>query len=142
MREWWQANPTDFTRVFGIYSRALDRGGYIFNDCDPLANFARRAVDVTADPHILREAVRGLAMLGYNHTRWYVRDVTVALLQQIRGDADAASALEGLQIAGPSAAHWTAGRTLLGALHPILRAGIPEIGQPRDPTAPPQGMWP
>ena len=139
-RAWWDTNPANFTHVFGVFGRALDRF-YRWDDCDLLANFARQAVNVTGDQHILREAVRGLAVLGSNHNRWYVRDVTVAILQRIRDDADATSALEGLRIAGPAAAQWTAGHMLLGTLHPILHTGIPQISPPpTDGTALQQGM--
>jgi hypothetical protein len=34
----------------------------------------------TRDRDILRDAIRGLALLGYKHNRWHVRDVAVAIL--------------------------------------------------------------
>jgi hypothetical protein len=142
MQTWWEANPANFTHVFRVFARALERG-FAFADCDPLANFASRAVAITQDRDILREAIRGLALLGSNHNRWHVRDVAVGILQGIRDDAHAASALEGLEMAGPSAAEWTAGHMLLGTLHPILRTGIPQISPP-EPMAGaelPQGSW-
>ena len=62
-------------------------------------------------------------MLGYNHNRWYVRDVAVDILRGIRDGADAASALEGLQMAGVHRAQWAAGSAVIGTLHPVLSAG-------------------
>lgn len=124
---WWgQYDSAGFTRAFRLYADAL-QGGFAFHDCDPLADFARRAVEVTRDQVILREAVRGLAALGYNHNRWHVRDIAVGLLQSIREDGAAVSALEGLRMAGPRATEWTAGPAVAGTLHPILRAGIAQI---------------
>ena len=109
------------------YSPTHCSAGFAFNDCDPLADFARRAFEVTRDQVILREAIRGLAALGWNHNRWHVRDVAVGLLQSVREDDAAVSALEGLRMAGPRATEWTAGPAVAGTLHPILRVGIAQI---------------
>jgi hypothetical protein len=59
--------------------RACLRRGLVFADCDPVANFALVAVTVTRDQEILRVAVRGLALLGFNHNRRYVRDMAIRL---------------------------------------------------------------
>jgi hypothetical protein len=104
---WWRHHDSEgFTRAFRQFASALE-GGFAFQDCDPLADFARRAVEVTRDQVILREAIRGLAALGYNHNRWHVRDVAVGILQSIREDGAAVSALEGLRMA---ASHRVDGR--------------------------------
>jgi eukaryotic-like serine/threonine-protein kinase len=125
---WWgHFDAAGFTRAFKLYADALQGRGFGFQNCDPLADFARRAVDVTGDQLILREAIRGLAALGYNHNRWHVRDVTVGILQSIREDSAAVSALEGLRMAGAQATDWTAGPAVAATLHPILRAGIAQI---------------
>lgn len=76
---------------------------------------------------LLREAIRGLAALGRTHDRWHVRDIAVGILQSIRDDDAAVSALEGLRMAGRRATEWTAGPAVAGTLHPILRAGITQI---------------
>ena len=123
---WWRDfDPAGFTRAFQLFADALQRT-FEWDDCNPLADFARRAFEVTRDQVILREAVRGLAALGRNHDRWHVRDVAVGILQSIRDDEAAVSALEGLRMAGPRATEWTAGPAA-GTLHPILRAGIAQI---------------
>jgi hypothetical protein len=124
---WWHNyDAAGFSRAFQLFADALQRG-YDFKDCDPLADFARRAVEVTRDQVILREAIRGLAVLGWGHNRWHVRDVAVGILQSIRDDDAAVSALEGLRMAGPRATEWTAGPAVAVTLHPILRAGITQI---------------
>jgi hypothetical protein len=130
VQAWWEQNPGNFAHVFGVFTQALEHDGFSFPDCDPLADFARLAVRAARDQDILREAIRGLAHLGFNHNRWHVRDVAVEILQGIRDDADAASALEGLRMAGRRATEWTAGNAVLGTFHPILRAGIRQISQP------------
>jgi hypothetical protein len=89
-----------------------------------LAAFAQRAAARTRDTVILREAVRGLAILGYNHNRWYVRDVVVKMLQGIKNDEDAGAAIEGLRMAGRAAAEWTVGDTVIRTLPPALRGGL------------------
>lgn len=133
---WWgQYDSAGFIRAFRLFAEALQGSGFAFQDCDPLADFARRAVDVTRDHVILREAIRGLAALGYKHNRWHVRDVAVGILQSIRDDGAAVSALEGLRMAGPRATEWTAGSAVAGTLHPILRAGIAQILASRLETA-------
>ena len=125
---WWKHyDSAGFTRVFGLYADALQNAGFIFADCDPLADFARRAVEVTRDPVILRDAVRGLTALGYHHNRWHVRDVAVAILQSVREDAAAVSALQGLSMAGFAATGWTAGPAVAGTLHPLLRDGALKV---------------
>jgi eukaryotic-like serine/threonine-protein kinase len=136
VQEWWKANPANFTHAFGVFAQALEYL-FAFDNCDPLADFARLAVMVTRDRGILRDAIRGLALLGFNHNRWHVRDVAVEILQGIRSDSDASSALEGLRMAGSRATEWTAGYLVLGTLHPMLRAGIPQITQPPTPQKTP-----
>ena len=126
VQAWWQQGPDSFTHAFQIFATGLE-GGFVFEMCDPLADFARLVVTVTRDQVILREAIRGLALLGYNHNRWHVRDVAVEILQGIRDDTDAVSALEGLRMAGPRATEWTAGNAVIGTFHPTLRAGISQI---------------
>ncbi|MFD6425147.1 serine/threonine-protein kinase [Streptomyces sp. NPDC060198] len=120
---WWEQNPEGFTGVFQAFTNRLE-GAFDFGRCDALANFARRAVDVTNDPIILREAIRGLTHLGTYHNRWHVRDVAVAILQKIRTPEDAVAALEGLRMAGKSAAEWTVGSAVTRTLHPQLRTGL------------------
>lgn len=120
---WWDRDPAGFSRVFLAFTERLE-GNFAFSVCDGLADFARRAVAVTSDSVILREAIRGLTCLGRNHNRWHVRDVVVAILQGIRSDEDAGAAIEGLRMAGKDAAEWTAGDTVIRTLRPTLRAGL------------------
>ncbi len=120
---WWDGDPAGFTQTFLGFAERLE-GDFAFSACDALANFARRAVTVTRDTIILREAVRGLVCLGYHHNRWHVRDVVVAMLQGIRTDEDAGAAIEGLRMAGKDAAEWTVGDTVIRTLRPALRGGL------------------
>jgi tRNA A-37 threonylcarbamoyl transferase component Bud32 len=120
---WWDRDPAGFTRVFLGFTERMD-GSFDFGACDVFADFARCAVTATRDTVILREAVRGLACLGYNHNRWHVRDVVVAILQGIRNDEDAGAALEGLRMAGIDAARWTIGDTVIRTLQSQLRGGL------------------
>jgi hypothetical protein len=53
-----------------------------------------------------------------------VQDVTVAILQDISTEEDAATALEGLRMAGKEATEWTLGDTIVRTLHPVLRGGL------------------
>lgn len=129
---WWNRDPSGFTRVFEAFAERLC-GSFSFGDCDPLADFAARAVAETKDDVILREAIRGLASLGQYHNRWHVRDVAVAILQNIRTDEDAVAAVEGLRAADTGAVDWTVSETALRTLHPILRAGISSILDDEDP---------
>ena len=123
---WWKANPSAFKHAFQRFAESLDRG-FDFGRCDPLADVVRRVVDTVQDSEILRDAVCGLAGLGYANNRWHVRDVAVALLQSLRSPDEATNALEGLRMAGASATEWTLGESSVRTLHPTLRAGIPQI---------------
>jgi serine/threonine protein kinase len=120
---WWDRDPAGFTRIFLALAERLE-GNFAFGVCDPLADFARRAVTVCQDTVILREAVRGLACLGYHHNRWHVRDVVAGMLQGIRNDEDAGAAIEGLRMAGKDAAEWTIGDTVIRTLRSPLRGGL------------------
>lgn len=123
IRWWWERDGDAFTRVFGTFTKRLC-GSFEFGYCDGFADFARRAVKVTKDGLVLREAVHGLAHLGEYHHRWHVRDTAVSILQAIRTDEDAVAALEGLRAAGKNAATWTVSDTARRTLHPILRTGL------------------
>lgn len=123
---WWNHDRDELGRTFHAFAERLD-GSFDFSVCDPLANFAQRAVMVTGDQTILREAIRGLAALGSRHNRWHVRDVALGILQRILEDEDAVAALEGLKMAGRSATEWTAGESVMATLHPILRAGLDQF---------------
>jgi hypothetical protein len=120
---WWEHDPGAFERVFRTFAEHLD-GGFGFTTCDYLANFARRAVQATSSPVVLQEAITGLTWLGTNHNRWHVRDVVAAILQNITTAEDAATALEGLRVAGAGPVQWTLGDTVVRTLHPVLRGGL------------------
>lgn len=123
IRWWWEHDPEAFERVFRVFAELLD-GRFGFGTCDRLANYAQRAVSVTGSSVVLQEAITGLTLLGTQHNRWHVRDVVVAILQDIRTDEDAATALEGLRVAGVGPVDWTLGDTVVRTLNPVLRSGL------------------
>ena len=126
---WWKRDPAAFKRVFAAFAERLT-GAFDFVECDRLADFTRRAVQVTGDPDVLMNAAHGLCKLGEYHNRWHVRDVAIAILQGIRTDSDATAALEGLRAAGDDAVEWTVGTSAVRTLHPILRAGVATLLEP------------
>lgn len=126
VERWWENNPTTFTRIFQAFVQRLN-GNFGFSECDHLASFANRAVIVSQDLTILKEAVCGLAELGTHHNRWHVRDVAVAMLQRIRDTDEALAALEGLKEAETGTAEWTVGDSAVRTLHPVLRAGLADL---------------
>ena len=101
VQAWWQQGPDSFTHAFQVFATGLE-GGFVFGMCDPLADFARIVLTVTRDQVILREAIRGLALLGYNHNKWHVRDVAVEILQGISDDTDAVQRTRGSSDGGPT----------------------------------------
>ena len=137
--QWWRMNRDNFSRMFRLFTQGME-GVFPYSDCDPVADFAQRAVLVTQDMEILRDAICGLALLGFHHDRWHVRDVATWILQWIRIDAYAASALEGLQAAGAQAAEWATAYAVPGALHPILSAEISQMRQSPPPADIPAGI--
>jgi serine/threonine protein kinase len=125
---WWDRDPDGFTQTFLAFTEHLE-GNFPFARCDLFAGFARRAATVTRDTVILREAVRGLAVLGYHHNRWYVRDALVKMLQGIKNDEDTGAAIEGLRMAGRAAAEWAVGDTVIRTLPSTLRGGLAKFLQ-------------
>lgn len=123
---WWGQDPGQLERTMDVYTDLLD-GSFSFAMCDPLADFARRAVAATQSGRILMLVMVGLPRLGLNHGRWHVRDVAVAILQGIRSEEAAGMALEGLRLAGEDAIEWTIGDTAVRTFHPILRAGLSRL---------------
>ncbi len=124
VRRLWASDSEAFQRVFVRHCRYVAAAGFAFEYCDVLADFARRAAEQTCDVTVLRMAVRSLAELGYNHNRWYVRDVLTAVLQAIRDTEPAVAAIDGLREAGEAAVAFSVSEFTLRSLHPLLRSGI------------------
>jgi len=127
VRWMWTTNPTGFRAGYRRVSEWMRTRGFGFEYCDSIANNARMVVAVTADNDTLRSAVRGLLELGPSHNRWHVRDVLIALLQEIRGAEKATVALEAVQAGAPSHVAWTFHDFGLRSMHPVLRDGIKKI---------------
>lgn len=126
---WWGHDPGQLERTMSVYTDLLG-GSFSFSMCDPLADFARRAVAATQSGRILMQVMAGLPRLSLNHGRWHVRDVAVAILQSIRSEDAAGMALEGLRLAGGNAVDWTIGDTAVRTFHPVLRAGLGRLLAP------------
>ena len=124
VRKLWAMDSGAFRRVFQRHCQHVETTGFAFDYCDVLADFARRAVEQTADVAVLRFAVRSLAKLGSTHSRWYVRDVLTSVLQAIRETEEAVAATDALREAGEAAVDFSISDFSLRSLHPVLRSGI------------------
>ena len=124
VRKLWAMDSEAFRRVFQRHCQHVETTGFAFDYCDVLADFARRAVEQTADVAVLRFAVRSLAKLGSTHSRWYVRDVLTSVLQAIRETEQAVAATDALREAGQAAVDFSISDFSLRSLHPVLRSGI------------------
>ena len=124
VRQLWSRDTGAFCRVFQRHCGHVAHTSFDFGYCDVLADFAREAVEATADGAVLRAAVRSLAPLGEYHNRWHVRDVLTGILQRVRDTEAAVAAVEGLREAGTSAVAWSVTDFSLRSLHPLLRTEI------------------
>lgn len=124
IQQMWTRDPTAFRRVFEHHCDHVAEHGFAFEYCDVLADFSRRVAQDVEDTAMLRGAAQALAGLGYNHNRWHVRDVLVALLQTVRDDETAVAVAEGLRAAGETAVEWSVTDFSLRSLHPTLRSSI------------------
>lgn len=123
LKWWWGENPAGFLQLFRAFADHLGES-FAFDWCDSLADFVGVVVHSVDDAIVLREAVSGLTKLGANHNRWHVRDVLIGILQSIRTAEDAGAAMEGLRLAGTSAADWAVGGVVIRTFHPTLRSGL------------------
>jgi serine/threonine protein kinase len=129
IRYLWRIDDTSFRKIFGFFSSWLRRGKIALLLCDTFADFSRKTVNETNDPTILREATASLVEMGYNHNRWFVRDVVIAILQGTSGTEQALAALEGLRSTDIEALRWALGEFSLRSLPPILRRGAENLLQ-------------
>lgn len=120
----WSEDSGAFRRLFEHYSDHIAVGGFLFSDCDVLAEFSRCSVEETNDPGVIRSAAYSLAEMGYRHNRWHVRDVLTGMLQAIREDEPAAAAAEGLRAASRTAVEWSLTPFTRRSLHPTLRYAV------------------
>jgi serine/threonine protein kinase len=127
IRHLWTVDELAFRTIFRHYSTRVETGNFSFDYCDVLAEFARRAVNETADVDVLRDAIRSLVELGYRHNRWRVRDVVTTILQAIRETEPSLAATEALQAVSRDAAEWTLTDFSVRSLPPVLRAGIENL---------------
>ncbi|MFJ2810555.1 serine/threonine-protein kinase [Kitasatospora sp. NPDC087271] len=123
----WQTDSAAFVTIYENFCFCVSVSSFPFSHCDVIADFAKRAVQVTNEIEILRLTVNTLPELGRSHNRWHVRDVLTDLLQPIRDAATALVALEALQAADPNDVAWSINDFVQRSLHPLLRDGIKEI---------------
>lgn len=122
----WNRDRGAFRRLFERFTDYIKRTGFSFEYCDVLANFMRRAVDVTGDSSILRMAVAALAVLGPDHNRWHVRDVLVSVLQDVKSEEMSMAAIEGLRSVSRNQIAWSITDFTVRTLPPAIRIGIAE----------------
>jgi serine/threonine protein kinase len=121
----WTRDPAAFTRLIQRFSDHISSGaGFGFDYCDTIANFFKRVVSITRDPKILGLAVRALAVLGEAHNRWHVRDVLIAILQDVKAPDAAAEAVEALRSLDKGTVQWNITDFTIRTLAPAIRAGI------------------
>jgi hypothetical protein len=121
----WARDPAAFTRLIERLAYHVSEGtGFVFDYCDTIANFFKRLVSITGSSKMLGLAVRALAVLGYSHTRWHVRDVLIAILQDVKTPDAAAEAVEALRSLDQAIVQWNITDFTIRTLAPAIRAGI------------------
>jgi serine/threonine protein kinase len=144
IRHLWTTDQAAFRRIFTANSRHTEKASFGFAFCDVLADFSRRAVNETADPTVLRDAVRSLVELGHNHNRWHVRDVVTTILQAVRDAEQAQAAIDALRTADLDAVEWTLSEFSVRSLPPALRSAVKGLLEPPGGASPdqPDTDWP
>ena len=120
----WGNDPGTFRRVYLRFTDYIKRGAFSFEYCDVLADFTRRTVEVTKDSSVLRMSVAALAVMGPYHNRWHVRDVLIAMLQDVKSEELALAAVEALRSVSRADVSWSITDFTLKTLSPVIRAGI------------------
>ena len=120
----WDNDRGTFRRVYLRFTDYVKRAAFSFEYCDVLADFTRRAVEVTNDSSILRMSVAALAVLGPYHNRWHVRDVLIAILQDVKSEELALAAVEALGSVSREEVSWSITDFTLKTLSPVIRAGV------------------
>jgi eukaryotic-like serine/threonine-protein kinase len=120
----WEHDRDTFRRVYQRFTDYVKTAAFSFEYCDVLADFGHRAVKVTKDSAILRMTVGALAVLGRCHNRWHVRDVLVAILQDVKSEDMALAAVEALRSVDTEDVTWSITDFTIRTLPPAIRAGI------------------
>lgn len=125
IKQMWSRDPAALTRIVERFANYVgDGSGFGFDYCDTIANFFKRAVLITRSPKILGLAVRALAVLGYSHNRWHVRDVLIAILQDVKTPDAAVDAVEALRSLDQAIVQWSITDFTVRTLPLAIRAGI------------------
>lgn len=124
LEELWQRDEEAYLKLLKELEERVYERRFPYDFTDTIAGFIIRAVAVSGDPEALTSGTHILALMGYQHNRWHVRDVLLRSLQSIRNGGKALAAMDGLRRAGNSAIDWIVEEITVGTLHPILREGI------------------
>lgn len=120
----WKQDRRAFGRVIERFATYAGENSFSFEYCDTLADFMRRLIIATRDSRVLGQVVAALARLGANHNRWHVRDVLVAMLQDIKTQEDAAAASEALRSVPLDALMFSVTDFTLRSMPAAVRNGI------------------
>ncbi len=120
----WAKDRQGFGRVIERFTTYVGENSFTFEYCDTLAEFMRRVATATRDSRVLAQVVAALARLGANHNRWHVRDVLIAMLQDIKSQEHAAAASEALRSVAPDALMFSVTDFTLRTLPVAVRNGI------------------
>lgn len=120
----WKRDPGVLLRVLERYSDYVARTSFDYDYCDVLAAFGRRAFGATNDPAVLRLVLNYQVPLGTNHNRWFVRDLVVKMLAQLRDDELIVAAIEELMSLPRHQVHWTVTDFALRTLPHSIRSSL------------------
>jgi serine/threonine protein kinase len=123
----WRDDSAKFIQAYRRFAEAIAWRQFEYSFVDVIAEFCKRAVNVTGDFTVLSATTAALPNLGESHNRWHVRSVLTIILQSIRDANAAVAATEGLKDAKVTALHWALPEFNLRSLHPLLREGIEQI---------------
>jgi len=137
----WRFDAPAFRRIFDSYAEHISSADFPFAQCDVLADFCSRAVNMTGNPEILRATLAALPQLGWRHNRWHVQSVVAGILQEVRNVETALVALDGLRDAGSEAVDWTLSDFTQRSLNPVLRQGLGEILHPGEGSRRDSPSW-
>jgi serine/threonine protein kinase len=120
----WKHDSATFRRVLQRFAEHAAESSFDYDLCDVLAAFGRRFFNVSADSGVLRAVLSYLVPLGAKHNRWFVRDLVVKLLAQLRDDELVVAAVETLLSLPLPQVRWTVTDFGLRTLPRSIRVSI------------------
>jgi eukaryotic-like serine/threonine-protein kinase len=125
--EWWWGHDRDgFTRAALALTCRLDAAfSPDVNMSCKFADFAGHAFFATRDVVILREVIRALAYGSFHcFGEWHYRDIAMLILQDVQSEEEAGAVIEGLRLAGRTAAERMVGDAAIRTLRPVMRTRL------------------